>query len=151
MIEVGRLCLKLAGRDAGKTCVVVEVLDDRHVLVDGETRRRKCNILHLEPLKETLDIKKGASHDTVVKAFSQKGLTAASPKGKKAAARPRAVRGNNASAPKTAPAKAKPVKAKKEENSSPAPAVKPQATAAPKTEEATPKKRAAPKSESKSE
>ncbi len=150
MIEVGRLCLKLAGRDAGKTCVVVEVLDDRHVLVDGETRRRKCNILHLEPLTDTLDIKKGASHETVVKAFSQKGLTAASPKSKKAATRPRAVRGTG-SASKTAPAKAKPVKAKKDEKPSVAPAVKPQATTAPKTAEAAPKKRVAPKSEPKSE
>ena len=28
MMEVGRLCLKIAGRDAGMKCVIVEVIDD---------------------------------------------------------------------------------------------------------------------------
>ena len=52
MIDIGRVCIKLAGRDAGKKCVIVGILDDKTVMIDGETRRRKCNILHLEPLKE---------------------------------------------------------------------------------------------------
>jgi len=43
----GRICVKTAGRDAGLKCVIVDVLDDKFVLIDGETRRRKCNILHL--------------------------------------------------------------------------------------------------------
>lgn len=60
MIEIGRICIKLAGRDARKRCVIVDVLDKNYVLIDGETRRRKCNILHLEPLNKVVDIKKGA-------------------------------------------------------------------------------------------
>ena len=28
MIEVGRVCVKIAGRDAGKKCAVIKVLDD---------------------------------------------------------------------------------------------------------------------------
>lgn len=92
MMEVGRLCLKIAGRDAGKKCVVVDVIDNSFVMIDGETRRRKCNIAHVEPLKETVDLKKGASHADVVKAFEKVGITVRSTKPKKAAARPRQIR-----------------------------------------------------------
>ncbi|MEK6949443.1 MAG: 50S ribosomal protein L14e [Nanoarchaeota archaeon] len=76
MIEIGRVCIKTAGRDAGLKCVIVEILDDKFVLIDGETRRRKCNILHLEPLKEVIKIKKGASHEDVSKEFEALGLRA---------------------------------------------------------------------------
>ena len=93
MIEIGRLCVKLAGRDAGKTCVVVDIVDKNTVLIDGQTRRRKCNLLHLEPLKETVDVKKGASHDEVAKAFSALKLEVFSPKTKeKKSERPRRKR-----------------------------------------------------------
>ena len=47
MFDVGRVCLKIAGRDAGKKCVVVEKLEGKYVLIDGMTRRKKCNTLHL--------------------------------------------------------------------------------------------------------
>jgi len=70
MIEIGRVCVKTAGRDAGKYCVIVEILDNNFVLIDGQTRRRKCNILHIEPTKHTLPVKKGASHEDVKKQFS---------------------------------------------------------------------------------
>ena len=69
MLDVGRVCVKLAGRDAGKTCVIVDVLDKEYVLVDGETRRRKVNVQHLEPTAKTIDVAKGASHDDVKSAF----------------------------------------------------------------------------------
>jgi len=84
MIDVGRLCVKLAGRDAGLKCVIVDVLDDNFVLIDGETRRRKCNVLHLEPLKDTLEIKKKASHEDIKKEFDKLGLKVreTKPKGK---------------------------------------------------------------------
>ena len=68
-MEIGRVCIKIAGRDAGMKCVVVEQLDNNFFLIDGQTRRRKCNLAHLEPTKEILSIKKGASHDEVVTAF----------------------------------------------------------------------------------
>ena len=70
MIEIGRLCVKIAGRDSGKTGVVIDVLDDNYVLLDGEVRRRKCNIFHLEPLEKHIDIAKNASHKEVMKALS---------------------------------------------------------------------------------
>ena len=67
MYQIGRLCVKLAGRDSNKKCVVVDVIDDNFVLIDGQTRRRKCNIIHLEPLDGLVKIKKNASHDDVLK------------------------------------------------------------------------------------
>jgi large subunit ribosomal protein L14e len=74
MMDVGRLCVKIAGRDAGMKCVIVDVLDEKFVMIDGETRRRKCNLKHLEPLGETLTIKKGASHDIVKSEFKKLGI-----------------------------------------------------------------------------
>ena len=90
IFDIGTVCVKLAGRDAGKKCVVVEVVDDSYVLIDGQTRRRKCNVNHLEPLKQQLDIAKGASSEEVAKAFDAIGvqvLPASKPK--KAPARPK--------------------------------------------------------------
>ena len=74
MIEIGRLCVKLAGRDAGKECLIVDIIDKTFVLIDGNTRRRKCNSDHLEILPQKADIKKGASHDEVVKALEKLGV-----------------------------------------------------------------------------
>ncbi len=72
MFEVGKVCMKIAGRDAGKLAVIVEILDEPYVMIDGEVRRRKCNILHLEPIERKVDIKKGATHTDVVKALGIK-------------------------------------------------------------------------------
>jgi len=79
MFDVGRLCIKIAGREAGKYCVVVKKLEDNFVLVTGprsvtQVKRRKCNILHLEPLKETLNIKADASDEEVIKAYEEASL-----------------------------------------------------------------------------
>ncbi len=117
MFEVGRLCVKLAGRDAGKKCVVVDVLDENHVLVDGEARRRKCNLKHLDPLGESLDVKKGASRADVKKAFKVIGIELMDSKPKKAGERPKKQKlkksvavpvGKDEKPKKAAPAKDKP-------------------------------------------
>jgi len=92
MIEVGRLCIKLAGRDAGLKCAVVEVLDKNFVMIDGEARRRKCNIIHLEPLDEVVKIKAKASHADVVSEFKKLGIEIREKKPKKAEKRPRKTR-----------------------------------------------------------
>src|SRR3989338_9300093 len=73
LFNVGRVCLKIAGRDAGRTCVIIEELDNSYVTVDGDVRRKKTNTKHLEPLAQSLDIKKGASHEDVKKAFEHLG------------------------------------------------------------------------------
>jgi len=117
MFDVGRICIKLAGRDAGKKCVVVEVIDHKTVLVDGETRRRNSNVLHLEPLKETLNIKKGASHADIKVAFGKIGVEVLETKPKKAEARPIHIRKGAAKEKKVVEAKI--VKETKKEKAAP--------------------------------
>jgi len=57
-IEVGRICVKIAGREAGEKCVIVEVIDDNFVEVVGTSmKNRKCNIKHLEPVDQKIEIK----------------------------------------------------------------------------------------------
>jgi large subunit ribosomal protein L14e len=92
MMEVGRLCVKLAGRDAGLKCVIVDVLDDSHVLIDGQTRRRKCNVKHLEPLKDVVKLKKGASRADVKKEFSKLKIEVKDSKPKKTPERPKKIK-----------------------------------------------------------
>ncbi len=88
MIEIGRVYVKLAGRDAGKKCVVVEDLGKGIVMIDGETRRRKCNIKHLEPTDTKVDIKKGASADEIKQALKGVGLIARQTKSKPKTTKP---------------------------------------------------------------
>jgi large subunit ribosomal protein L14e len=54
--------------------VIVDVVDHKTILVDGQVRRRKCNIAHVEPTSKTVEIKKGASHQEVVAALKQHGI-----------------------------------------------------------------------------
>ncbi|MBI4448696.1 50S ribosomal protein L14e [Candidatus Woesearchaeota archaeon] len=111
MMEVGRVCTKVAGRDAGARCVIVDVIDAHYVLVDGATRRRKCNMIHLEPSQEMLDLKKGASHEIVVEAFEKRGWPVMSTKPHETPKRPVHVRKAKPKAEK--PAKAAPTEVEK--------------------------------------
>jgi large subunit ribosomal protein L14e len=101
MFEIGRLCVKLAGRDAGKKCVVVDEIDANYVVVDGETRRRKVNVAHLEPLAQVVDIKKGADTQAVAKALGIE-IKATTPK----QAGPKPTKGAKAASTPKKPAKA---------------------------------------------
>lgn len=91
-IEIGRLVVKTAGRDASKKGVIIDILDDKFVLIDGGTRRRKCNILHIEPLNQLLKIEKNASHEDVAKVLKEIGLEARQTKPKPKTEKPRAKR-----------------------------------------------------------
>jgi large subunit ribosomal protein L14e len=154
LYEVGRLCVKLAGRDAGKRCVVVEQVDKQYVLVDGATRRRKVNINHLEPLAQVLDVKSG-SHADVKTAFEKLGVTVLETKKKESKERPKkqkVIKGKvakkEAAKPEVKEAKAEKKEVPKEEpkeqqsnkvaTSSPA-ATEPKTEEAPKTEVSEPK------------
>ncbi len=88
MIEVGRICVKTAGRDSNKKCVVVDIVDDTFVMIDGETRRKKANIKHLEPTKQKIDIKKGVSRADIIKEFKKLGIELKDTKPKTASKRP---------------------------------------------------------------
>ena len=57
-IEVGRICIKISGREAGEKCVIVEIIDDKFVEVVGSAvKNRRCNIKHLEPTEKVMEIK----------------------------------------------------------------------------------------------
>ncbi|HUW91177.1 MAG TPA: 50S ribosomal protein L14e [Candidatus Nanopelagicaceae bacterium] len=73
--DIGRVCVKTTGREAGKYCVVVDIVDKNYILIDGlNVRRRRANYKHLEPISETIDIKKGASHTNVEEAIKKAKL-----------------------------------------------------------------------------
>ena len=79
MFDVGRVCLKVAGREAGKYCVIVNRIDENFVTVTGpkeltEVKRRRCNVSHLEPIVDTLEIKADASDEEVMKAYQKANL-----------------------------------------------------------------------------
>lgn len=74
MVEIGQLAIKIAGRDAANFCVVVDILDDTYVLIDGNVRRKKCNLKHLEFLDKKIDLKKKASSEQVKKELEKIGI-----------------------------------------------------------------------------
>lgn len=81
MFDIGRVCMKIAGREAGRYCTVVKKVDTHFVEVTGPeaatgVRRRKCNINHLEPLSDMIELKDGASDEQVLKAWSSAKLFA---------------------------------------------------------------------------
>lgn len=83
MLDIGRVCVKLAGRDAGQLAVVIEKVDKNFVVIDGNVRRRKCNIKHLEPLDKVLEIKEKASTEDVLSAMKKEKLKVAKKEKKK--------------------------------------------------------------------
>ncbi|MBY9014443.1 MAG: 50S ribosomal protein L14e [Candidatus Lokiarchaeota archaeon] len=73
--DIGRVCVKTTGREAGKYCVVVDIIDKNYVIIDGlNVRRRRANYKHLEPISETIDIKKGAKHSDLEEAIKKAKL-----------------------------------------------------------------------------
>lgn len=66
----------MAGRESGKKCIVVDLVDKNFVLVTGPpkltgVKRRRSNIVHLEAIGERFEIKKGASDEEVTKAIEK--------------------------------------------------------------------------------
>ena len=78
-IEVGKICVKIVGREAGKKCVIVDVVDKNFALITGPkavngVKRRRSNVEHLQPTKETVEIKRGATDDEITKALKTAGI-----------------------------------------------------------------------------
>ena len=79
MFETGRVVVKIAGREAGKYAVVIESGSDGFVLISGPKsitgiKRRKCNIEHLEPTENTLDIGAKATDSDIESKWKSSGL-----------------------------------------------------------------------------
>ena len=78
-IEVGRIVVKLAGREAGRKAVIVDIIDDKFVVITGPkqltgVKTRRVNINHIEPTDKRIEISKGASEEEVMKALEDAGL-----------------------------------------------------------------------------
>lgn len=70
-MDVGRVCIKVKGREAGKRCIVIDLIDRKYVLITGPkeingVRRRRVNMSHLKPLDERLDIERNASDEEIL-------------------------------------------------------------------------------------
>jgi large subunit ribosomal protein L14e len=77
-IEVGRICVKQAGRENGKKCVVIDVMDKSFVIVTGPKKvtgikRRRVNINHVMPLQDKIEVKRGASDDEIAQVLEAAG------------------------------------------------------------------------------
>ncbi len=73
-IEIGRICTKIKGRESGKKCVIVDIIDKSFVLITGpETltgvKRRRVNVQHIRSTENSVTIKRGSSDEDVIKAL----------------------------------------------------------------------------------
>ncbi|MEM1772966.1 MAG: 50S ribosomal protein L14e, partial [Desulfurococcaceae archaeon] len=71
---------KTTGREAGRKCVIVDLIDENFVLITGPrqlsgVKRRKVNIKHIEPTDKVVKIPRGAGDEEVLKAIEEAGLT----------------------------------------------------------------------------
>ena len=60
-VDVGRICLKISGRESGHHCVILEVIDKNFALITGPkkitgVKRRRVNINHLMATKHKIKI-----------------------------------------------------------------------------------------------
>jgi len=77
-VKVGRVCVKTRGRESGKKCVVVDVIDKSFILITGPreltgVKRRRANINHIRPLDWKIDIKKGVKDKEIVDVLKKTG------------------------------------------------------------------------------
>ncbi|MFW9921694.1 MAG: 50S ribosomal protein L14e [Candidatus Thorarchaeota archaeon] len=79
MIEIGRIVVKTAGREALKKAVVVDIIDKNYVLITGPPalnglKRRRVNINHLEPTQKKITITRQATDADILTAAKSAGL-----------------------------------------------------------------------------
>ncbi len=77
-VEVGRICVKTAGREIGKKCVIIDVMDKSFALVTGPkkvtgVKRKRVNLNHITVLQDKLEIKRGASDEEVTQSLEAAG------------------------------------------------------------------------------
>ncbi|MHA1369245.1 MAG: 50S ribosomal protein L14e [Promethearchaeota archaeon] len=78
-LEVGRVCVKTAGRESLRRCVLVDIIDKNFGLVTGPksisgVKRRRVNLSHIEPTDDKINISKNASDEEVLKALQEANL-----------------------------------------------------------------------------
>ncbi len=70
--------MKTAGRETGKKCVIVDVMDKSFVVVTGPkkvtgVKRKRVNLNHIVVLQDKLDLKRGASDEEVTSVLEAAG------------------------------------------------------------------------------
>lgn len=67
-MQLGEVCIKTKGKDAGKKVVVLSGLNKGRVLIDGKNvKRKECNVLHLFPTGEKIKVTKEIKHEELLK------------------------------------------------------------------------------------
>ncbi len=79
-VDVGRICVKLSGREAGRKCIVVDIVDKNFVLITGPkqlngVKRRRVNVSHIEPTERKVNIRRGESDTEMMKALDEETQT----------------------------------------------------------------------------
>jgi large subunit ribosomal protein L14e len=73
--DIGRVCVKTMGREAGNYCIIVDIIDKNYLLIDGlKVKRRRVNYNHIEPTTDMIEIKKGAKKKDVEDAIKKAKL-----------------------------------------------------------------------------
>ena len=75
-IEIGRICIKTYGREVGRKCVVLDVIDKNFVFITGPKqvtgiKKRRVNINHIEPTMEKIEVNRDSSDEEVVEALKK--------------------------------------------------------------------------------
>jgi large subunit ribosomal protein L14e len=69
-MDIGRVCLKVKGREQGEKCVVLDVIDRNFVIVVGpNVKRRRVNMNHIIPLDEAVELQKNATDEEAIAAL----------------------------------------------------------------------------------
>jgi len=79
-IEVGRICVKQLGREKGKKCVIIDVMDKSFILITGPkklngVKRRRANMNHITALETKIEVNRGASDEEVTQILETMGKT----------------------------------------------------------------------------
>ena len=74
--EVGRICVKISGREAGRKCIILDIIDKNFVLITGPPsvtgiRRRRVNLNHIEPTTIKIDLNRRATDEEIVQALTE--------------------------------------------------------------------------------
>ena len=67
MLNVGDIVVKIVGRESGRYCVIVEKVNDSFVVIDGDVKKRKCNVKHLEPTGKSIKVDKNIKKEDIIK------------------------------------------------------------------------------------
>ncbi len=67
VFDVGRVCIKTKGRNAGRKCVVISV-EKGFAIIEGDfMKKKRCNVMHLFPTSHKISVSKSSSHEDIVK------------------------------------------------------------------------------------